>query len=119
MASIKVYIRFVFNNMLKVLAGCIRVVLSIIEAPYRKWFYTHRETRTILFNITMKNHFELFKRIHNQLAQDNRLRVCFTDSFAGRTKWLGFLRQEGVDSSQILSRWQIMLNRPKASRTLR
>jgi len=59
----------------------------------------------------MKNHFEMFKRIYNKLSGDKRLRICFTDSFSIGKKWLSFLAQQGIDSSQILRWYEVLLRR--------
>lgn len=106
-----VQIRFLFRNVLKVLAMCIRAVTTWFEAPYRQRLYKSSENRTILFIIIMKNHFEIFKRIYNELNGDKRLRICFTDPLSIGKKWLSFLAQQGIDSSQILGWHQVLLRR--------
>jgi hypothetical protein len=106
-----VQLRNFFNNIARVSAEHLRAIVSFIEAPYREWLYKHSEDRTILFNITMNNHFAMYKRIYEKLTRDKRLRIYFTDSFSGRRKWLSFLLEQGVRAGQILGWRAVMLRR--------
>jgi hypothetical protein len=105
-----VRIRNLFRNAVRVLAVAVRAAAGFVEAPYRRRLYKRTDKRTILFNITMNNHFELFKRVYNRLNQDERLRICFTDSLSGGRKWLSFLLEQGVEAGQILG-WEAVILR--------
>ncbi|MHC4666153.1 MAG: hypothetical protein ACYS9T_09390, partial [Planctomycetota bacterium] len=104
-------VRDLCRNALRVTAVCIRALTGTVEADYRRRLYRRTNKRTILFNITMCNHYELYKRIYNKLERDGRLEIYFTDSLSGAKKWLRFLLAQGIQAKQILGLREVVFRR--------
>ena len=86
-----VRIRNFLRNLLRVFGICSRAVTGIVDRPYRRVLYRHSEKRTILFNVTMANHFELFNRIYSTLRTDTILNIFFYGLNVRRKKMVKLL----------------------------
>jgi len=107
--------------------------LKWLYKVYCSLLYRTSSKRKILFNVLLENHYELFAPVYTRLLKDPRLRIYFTSTLGhkyykrlrremslfeqfkgrlfGKEPALRYLKPYDIDSSKILSPWQVRWRR--------